>query len=104
MPAGADVALEAVLTVDGAASPQQATSSGVYTLSIENTVSPLQSILTDELSDAFTASSGLARWNITDTQTSVWPAGTFDGDIKMVDSGGSITYWPVSIKIRSVVD
>ncbi len=104
VPAGSDVSLEAVLTIDGAISPQQVTSSGAYTVSIDNTVQPMQTILTDEPSDAVTASAGLVRWNIAAVQTSSWIAGTFDGDIKLVDSGGSVTYWPVSLKVRSVVD
>ncbi len=104
IPEGSDVSLEAVLTVNGAISPSQITSSGTFTVSIENTVLPIQTILTDELSDAVIASAGLVRWDITSAQTSGWPAGTFDGDIKLVDSGGTITYWPVSLRIRSVVD
>ncbi len=104
VPAGSDISLEAVLTVDGALAPSQVTSSGIYTVSVDNTVQPLQTILTDEPSDLVTASAGLVRWNITSAQTSSWSAGTFDGDIKLVDSGGTITYWPVSLKIRNVVD
>lgn len=104
VPEGSDVSLEAVLTIDGAIAQSQVTSSGIYSVSVENTVQPLQTILTDELSDVVTASTGLVRWNITSLQTAVWPAGTFDGDIKLVDSGGTITYWPVSLRIRGVVD
>ncbi len=104
VPVGSDVTLEAVLMVDGAISPTRITSSGVYSVSIENTSLPVQPILTDELSDAVTASSGLIRWDITSAQTSSWPAGIFGGDIKLVDSGGKITYWPVSLRIRSVID
>ncbi len=104
IPEGSDVALEAVLTVDGAIAPSQVTSSGIYSVSIENTVQPLQTILTDELSDVVTSSLGLVRWDITAVQTASWPMGTFDGDIKLVDSGGSITYWPVSLRVRSVID
>ncbi len=102
--AGSDVSLEAILTVDGAIVPSQVTSSGIYTLSVENLVQPLQTILIDEPNDAVTASSGLVRWDITSVQSSSWSAGTFNGDIKLVDSGGSITYWPVSLRVRSVVD
>lgn len=104
VPKGSDVALEAVLTVDGAVAPSQVTSSGIYSLSIENTAQAFPTILTDELSDVVTASSGLVRWNITAVQSSSWSAGTFSGDIKLVDSGGTITYWPVSVRVRDVVD
>lgn len=101
---GSDVALEAVLTVNGAVATSQVTSSGVYSVSIENPSQPVQTLLADELSDVVTASSGLVRWNITSVQTATWPIGTFDGDIKLVDSGGTITYWPVSVRVRAVVD
>jgi len=101
---GSDVALEAVLTVDGAVSPSRVTSSGTYTLSVENSGQPLSPLLSDEASDSVTASSGLIRWEITAAQTVLWPAGTFDGDIKLIDSGGTVTYWPVSVRVRTVVD
>lgn len=101
---GSDVALEAVLTVDGAIAPSQVTSSGIYSVSLQTATQPAQSLLTDELSDVVTASSGLVRWNITSAQTATWTVGTSNGDIKLVDSGGTITYWPVSLRVRSVVD
>ena len=104
IPEGSDFSLEAVLTVNGALTPSQVTSSGAFTLSIENTVVPVLPIFTDEASDVVNASLGLVRWNITALQSAAWPAGTFDGDIKLVDSGGLITYWPVSLRIRSVID
>lgn len=104
IPEGSDVSLEAVLTVNGVIAPAKVTSSGTYTLSIENTVQPVVPILADETSDAFTASSGLVRWDITAAQSALWPAGTFNGDIKLVDSGGAITYWPVTLKVRKVID
>lgn len=101
---GSDFSLEAVLSVNGALSPTQITSRGVYTLSIENTIQPLLPLLTDEVSDALNAPIGLVAWNITAAQSASWPVGIFDGDIKLVDSGGAITYWPVSLKVRSVID
>ncbi len=104
VPEGSDVTLEAVLTVNGVVAPAQVTSSGAFSLSIENTVQPLSPLLDDETSDSVTASSGLVRWNITAAQTAGWPPGTFNGDIKLVDSGGTVTYWPVSMMVRSVVD
>ncbi len=104
IPEGSDVSLEAMLTVDGAISPSLVTSSGTYSLSVENGAQPLSPLLTDEPSDSVTASSGLVRWNLTAVQTDSWPAGTFNGDIKLVDSGGTVTYWPVSLRVRSVVD
>ena len=104
IPEGSDFSLEAVLTVNGAIAPSQVTSSGAITLSVENTVEPIIPLLIDEVRDAVDAPSGLVRWNITAAQSSAWPAGTFNGDIKLIDSGGTITYWPVSLKIRSVID
>jgi hypothetical protein len=76
----------------------------VYTLSVEHTVQPLLPLLTDEVSDAVNPPIGLVTWNITAAQSASWPVGIFDGDIKLVDSGGAITYWPVTLKVRSVID
>ncbi len=104
VPKGSDVAFEAILAIDGAIAPSQVTSSGIYSLSFQTATQPAQTFVADELSDVVTASAGLVRWNITAVQTATWPAGTFDGDIKLVDSGGTITYWPVSLRVRSVVD
>ena len=104
VPEGSDFSLEAILTVNDTLAPAQVTSSGVFTLSIENTVQPITPLLVDELSDVVSASLGLVKWNITAVQSSGWPAGSFNGDIRLVDSGGSITYWPVSLRIRSVID
>ena len=100
VPAGADVLLEAVLTIDGAVHASQVTSSGSVTLSVGTVAAQL----TDESADAVTSSTGLVRWNITSAQTSSWTAGVHDGDIKLVDSGGTVTFWPVSLQVRSVID
>lgn len=104
VPEGSDFSLEAVLTVNDVIAPSQVTSSGAFTLSVENTIQPILPLLTDEASDAVNGSLGLVRWDITAVQSTDWPAGTFNGDVKLVDSGGSTTYWPVSLRIRSVID
>ncbi len=98
VPAGADLSLEAVLTIDGAVNPSQVTSSGTFSLSIGS------SLLIDEAADAVTSSDGLVKWDITSIQSSPWVAGTHEGDIKLVDSGGAVSYWPVSLQVRKVVD
>lgn len=104
MAEGSDVALEAVLNVDGTVDPARVTSSGAITLSVENTVQVFSPLLVDEPCDAFTPGTGRARWNITSLQSGGWPTGTFDGDIKLIDSAGAVTYWPISLKVRSVID
>jgi hypothetical protein len=105
VPVGSDFTLEAVLTLDGALSPSRVTSSGTFRLTVSDSVlNGGSALLTDRLSDSVTASAGLVKWNITDSQSSGWEAGTYDGDIKLVDSGGTITYWPVSLKVRAVKD
>lgn len=104
IPSGSDFSLEAVLTVNGAISESQVTSSGTFTLSIENTVQPVLPLLDGEASDSVSKPLGLVKWNITSAQSSGWPAGTFNGDIRLEDSGGSVTYWPVSLRMRSVIE
>ena len=105
MPEGSDFALEAVLTVNGALSTGLVTSSGTFTLTVSDSVlNGGAALLTDRTSDSVTTATGKVRWEITDSQSSAWEAGTYDGDVKLVDSGGIITYWPVSLKVRSAKD
>ena len=105
VPEGSDFKLAAVLTVNGALDTAKVTSSGTFTLTISDSVlNGGAALLTDEASDSKTTATGLIEWAITDTQSSAWEAGTYDGDIKCVDSGAIITFWPVSLKVRSVKD
>lgn len=105
VPEGSDFTLEAVLTLDGALAPTRVTSSGAFTMTVSDSIlNGGTALLTDETSDSVVASVGLVKWNITDTQSDNWEAGTYHGDIKLVDSGGSITYWPVSLKVRAAKD
>lgn len=105
VPEGSDFALEALLTVNGATNTGFVTSSGTFTLTVQDSVlNGGVALLTDRTSDSVTTSIGKVRWEITDSQSSAWEAGTYQGDIKCVDSGTIITYWPVSLKVRSVKD
>lgn len=105
VPEGSDFTLEAVLTVNGALNTSLVTSSGTFTLTVSDSVlNGGTALLSDEASDSFTTATGLVKWAIADTQSSAWEAGTYDGDIKLVDSGGIITYWPVALKVREVRD
>lgn len=107
IPEGSDFALEGVLTLNGAKDSDLVTSSGTYTLSVQSSVlNGGTALLTDEGSDSTSVigSGTKVRWEITDTQSSAWEAGEYPGDIRLVDSGGSITYWAVTIKIRAAID
>lgn len=107
IPEGSDFRLEAVLTRNAAKDAAGVTSSGTITLSAESSVlNSGVAILTDvATSSKSQITTGLlAAWEIADTQSSAWDAGTYQGDIKLVDSGGTITYWPVTIKIRTAID
>lgn len=104
---GSDFALEAVLTLNGAKDSALVTSSGTYTLSVQSSVlNGGTALLTDEGSDSRSVigSGTKVRWEITDTQSSGWAPGEYPGDIKLVDSAGSITYWPVTMLIRTSID
>ncbi len=105
IPEGSDFTLEAKLTRNGALDTAGVTGSGTITLTISDSIlNAGVALLTDEAADSFTEATGLAVWNITDTQSSGWAAGTYGGDIKLVDSGGTITYWPVSMVVRTARD
>ncbi len=107
IPEGSDFRLESVLTLNGAKSSQLVTSSGTYTLTISDSVlNGGTALLTDEASDSTTLVNAGTRvaWEITDAQSSGWEAGTYKGDIKLVDSGGKITYWPVTYISREARD
>jgi len=104
---GSDFALEAVLTINGAKDSDLVTSSGTYTLSVQSSVlNAGTALLADEGSDSTVVigSGTKVRWEITDTQSSGWEAGEYPGDVKLVDSGGSITYWSCTMKVRTAID
>ena len=104
IPEGSDFTLEAKLTVNGVTDTTRVTSSGTFTLTFSDSVlNGGVDLLTDETSDS-KSNTGLIKWNITDAQSSGWEAGTYDGDVKCVDSGSLITYWPVGIVIREARD
>lgn len=101
IPEGTDFTLEAKLTVHGATDTSRVTSSGTFTLWVSDSVlnggTPL---LTNETSDSVVTATGVVKWNITDAQSSGWAAGLYNGDVKLVDSGGFILAWPVSLRVR----
>lgn len=102
VPEGADITLEAKLTINGVVDTARVTSSGTKTLWVSDSVlNGGVALITNEGSDSFVVSTGVAKWNITDTQSSGWEAGYYEGDIKLVDSGGLITIWPVALRVRS---
>ena len=105
VPAQSDFTLEAILTLDGVVSPSVATSSGTISLTVQDSALNNGVALFDgraASSGDFVAATGFIKWTVTHDQSSGWEAGTYPGDIKLVDSGGSVTYWPVSLKVRSV--
>lgn len=105
IPEGSDFRLESVLTRNGAKDTAGVTSSGTYTVTVSDSVlNAGVALLADEASDSKVqiATGLLVSWQITDAQSSGWAAGTYQGDIKLVDSGGTITYWPVSMMTREV--
>ena len=102
IPEGSDFTLEADLLQHGA-TDTGALAGATVTLSLSDTWSGgTTTILTDEATDSFNGSR--AVWNITDSQSDGWSEKEFRGDIKAVLSGGEIRYWPVALKVRSVVD
>jgi hypothetical protein len=107
VPEGSDFTLEAVLTVNGAVAPAVATSSGTFSLTVSDSglnggVALLDSV--DASAGDIAPATGYVKWTVSHTQSSGWEAGTYGGDIRLVDSAGAITYWPVSLKVRSVKD
>lgn len=105
IPEGSDFTLEAKLLVNGALDTTRVTSSGTFTLTVSDSVlNGGTALLTDEASDSKTTSTGLIKWNIADTQSSAWEAGVYNGDIKCVDSGSLITYWPITLRVREAKD
>jgi hypothetical protein len=98
---GSDFKLAATILNQGAVSSASFTSSGTWTVTISDSVlNGGVALLTAEASDSFTTATGLAEWSITDTQSAGWAAGTYNGDIKVVDSGALVTYFPISLKVR----
>ena len=105
IPEGSDFRLEAKLTVHGATDTSRVTSSGTFTPTVSDSVlNGGVALLTDEASDSKTTATGLVAWEITDTQSSGWEAGTYNGDVKGVSSAGTILYWPVTLKVREARD
>lgn len=104
IPEGSDFTLEAILTLAGAPDTSRVTSSGTYTVTISDSVLNSGVALLSAQSGSFsttTVSTGMVSWTITDAISDGWEAGTYNGDIKLVDSGGLITYWPVTMKVRT---
>ena len=98
---GSDFKLAATILNQGAVSSASFTSSGTWTVTISDSVlNGGVALLNAEASDSFTTATGLAEWSITDTQSAGWAAGTYNGDIKVVDSGALVTYFPISLKVR----
>ena len=98
---GSDFKLAATILNQGAVSSASFTSSGTWTVTISDSVlNGGVALLTAEASDSFTTATGLVEWSITDTQSAGWAAGTYNGDIKVVDSGALVTYFPISLKVR----
>ena len=105
IPEGSDFTLEAVLTVNGALDTALVSSGGTFTLTISDSVlNGGVALLSDEAADSVTTDLGLVKWHITSSQSSAWEAGSYNGDIKLEDTAGTVTYWPVSLKVRSVRD
>lgn len=105
IPEGTDFTLEAILTIAGQVDTARVSASATITLTVSDSVlNGGTALLSDEASDSFTKAAGLVKWNITDTQSSGWEPGTYDGDIKSVDSNGAITMWPVGLQTREARD
>ncbi len=104
IPEGSDFVLEAKLTVHGATDTSRVTSSGTSTLNVGDSVLNGGVELLNSAAGTVVTATGVATFTITDATSSDWEAGTYNGDIKVVDSGGLILYWPVSLKIREASD
>ncbi len=107
IPEGSDFRLEAVLTRNGASDSGTINSSGTFTLTVSDSVlNAGTALLTDEASDSTSliTAGTLVAWEITDTQSSAWEAGTYNGDIKLSDSAASITFWPIRLTVRTARD
>ncbi len=106
IPEGSHFYLQTSLKMNGINDTVNVTSSGTYTLTVQDSVlNGGTALLSSEASDSKLATNnGLSvAWDITNTQSAGWEAGEYPGDIKCVDSGGSISYWPVTMKIRSAL-
>ena len=103
VPEGGDFSLHATMLRSGAVDSTAYTSSGTWALTVSDSVlNGGTALLSGETSDSFSKNTGIAEWSITDTQSNGWAAGTYNGDIKLVDSGSLVHYFPVSLKVRSV--
>ena len=104
IPEGSDFTLEATFTLNGISDTGRVTSSGAYTITVSDSILNGGTALLSAVSATFSTAvvtKGLATWTITDTQSSGWEAGTYDGDIKLTDSGSLLTYFPISLVVRS---
>lgn len=98
---GSDFKLAATMLNHGAVDSVNFTSSGTWTVTVSDSVlNSGTALLSAETSDSFSKNTGLAEWSITDTQSVGWASGTYNGDIKLVDSGALVHYFPISLKVR----
>ena len=108
VPEGSDFNLIAELTVNNV--NDTLLFDTTYALSLRDVSDSSASlILTDEASDASDTSLTpfQVKWTILDTQSSGWASDsdvTFHGDIKGTDTTGLVSYWPVGLVVRGVLD
>ena len=104
IPEGSDFTLESTFILNGITDTGRVTSSGTYSITVSDSIlnggTALLSALNGTFSTAVIAG-GLATWTITDAQSSGWEAGTYGGDIKLSDSGSLLSYFPVTVIVRS---
>ena len=99
---GSDFSLVATVLNKGAVDAVNFTDSGTWTLTVSDSVLNGGTALlsAQAASSSFVKLTGKATWNITDTISNGWATGTYNGDIKVVDSGALVTYFPISLKVR----
>jgi len=99
---GSDFKLVATVLNQGAVDNVNFTDSGTWTLTVSDSVLNGGSALlsAQAVSSSFVKLTGKATWAISDTASVGWAAGTYNGDIKVVDSGALVTYFPISLKVR----
>jgi hypothetical protein len=99
---GSDFSLVATVLNNGAVDAVNFTDSGTWTLTVSDSVlnGGTALLTTQAVSSSFVKLTGKATWTITDTISAGWAAGTYNGDIKVVDSGALVTYFPISLKVR----
>ena len=105
IPEGSDFRVELLVSLNGGSSG--ATSSGTYTLSVQDSVlNGGTAVLADEASDSKSTVNGrtLVAWEILDSQTAATEAGVYPTDVKLVDSATLIRYFRGTTRFRAVVD